>query len=186
MRHAECEGLDAQLGAAVHHALEARDAAVPALQAEPLGRVELVGQELLELVREAQPLVDVHALLLRGRTRGEALLVSTLLIYLPTYLGELHPLGVLHLVPDPVALLLRGDVHVLHAQRRAVRALQVGEDLAQGDGGSLRPKDVQVAGVAARGGAQQIQSAVQVRVLEPVVSETAQSQNYCHGRKDPP
>ena len=83
----------------------------------------------------------------------------------------------LHLVSDPVALLLRRDVHVLHAQRRAVCALQIGEDLAQRDGGPLRPEDVQVAGVAARGRAQQVQSSVQVRFFKPMVSKTVKQQN---------
>lgn len=64
MRHAECEGLDAQLGAAIHHALEPGDAALAAFQSEPFRRVELVREELLELVREAQSLIDVDSLFL--------------------------------------------------------------------------------------------------------------------------
>ena len=43
MRHAEYEGLDAQLRSAVDHALQAGDATLTALQAEALGGVELIG-----------------------------------------------------------------------------------------------------------------------------------------------
>mmetsp|Transcript_66810 Transcript_66810/g.139234 ORF Transcript_66810/g.139234 Transcript_66810/m.139234 type:complete len:205 (+) Transcript_66810:1227-1841(+) len=85
-------------------------------------------------------------------------------------LAEHHELGVLHPVADPVALVLGGHVHVLHAHGGAVGLLQAGDDLPQGHVGPRLPQDLQVARVAPRAAAQHVQRAVHVLFFEPVVA----------------
>ncbi len=144
--HAKDKVRDAQLAGPVNHHLEAWDDGLAAVQAEALGGVVLVAQEALEVVGVGQALKDVQLLLLAVR----------------------QPHGGLHPGTDPIALVARGHVHVLHAHGLAVRLPQGLNHLAQRDGAALG-QVAQKALVPTFGRAQQVQLAVQVLVREAVV-----------------
>ena len=109
--HPDDEAVRAKLGGAVDAPLEGRNDGLPPIQPEALGGVELVGEEGLEGIGEAQALEDVHLLLL----------------------VVVQPAGMLDALPDPVALVGVPDVHVLDAQRPAVGLVEGIDDGAEGD-----------------------------------------------------
>mmetsp|Transcript_20431 Transcript_20431/g.40847 ORF Transcript_20431/g.40847 Transcript_20431/m.40847 type:complete len:841 (-) Transcript_20431:60-2582(-) len=145
VRHPDDEGVRAELRGAVHRHLEARHHRLPAVQTEPLDRVELVRHEVLEGVRETEPLEDVQLL----------------------FLVVPEPAGVLDALPDPVLFVRVPDVHVLHPQGTAVRPPQTLDYRPQRDigaGGEL----LQKTHVAPRRPSLQQQRTVQIRVRKPV------------------
>lgn len=140
VRHADDETVRAQLGRPVNRVLQGGDDGLPAIEPEALGGVELAGQEVLEGVREAEALEDVHLLLPVALQKGRVL----------------HPLA------DPVALLHGADVHVLHADGAAVGLAEALHDLAQRDLAGHAGEVLQEALVAARVHALEVELAVHV------------------------
>ncbi len=108
VRHAEHGGVEALIGCLLQHCVEDRDERLCALQAEPLLAQVLGGQELLERLGSVEAVEDV------------ALVVDGQLARRP-----------LDLLLDPALLLGLLDVHVLDADRTAVRVAQDVEDLAE-------------------------------------------------------
>jgi hypothetical protein len=107
--HSQHERVGAELAGAVDPVLEGGNDDLSAVQAEPLGGVELLRQKALKGVGEAQSLEDV------------LLLLGVVVV----------PAGVLDPFPDPVALVGAANVHVLDAERPAVGPLQLLEDLSE-------------------------------------------------------
>ncbi len=111
VRHADDDVAHAERAAALDDLLERRHAGLAAVEAEPLGAGEAPGEELLETLGLDQLLEDGDL----AFRREADFLVATL-----------DPLL------DPRLLGGVGDVHVLHADRPAVGALEDVQDLAQG------------------------------------------------------
>mmetsp|Transcript_16692 Transcript_16692/g.47917 ORF Transcript_16692/g.47917 Transcript_16692/m.47917 type:complete len:764 (+) Transcript_16692:1121-3412(+) len=111
VRHTNDEAVSAELGGPVDAILEGGDDGLSAVQAESLGGIKLVGEEVLEGVGKAQPLENVELLLL--------------------VVGK--PPRLLDALPDPIALVLVADVHVLNGEGAAVRLPEHVDDGAEGD-----------------------------------------------------
>ena len=138
--HANDETVRAQLGRTVDAILEGGNDGLATVQTEPLGGVELVGEEVLKGVGKAQTLEDVQLLLLVVR----------------------EPPGLLDALSDPVALVLITDVHVLHGEGAAVRLPEHVDDGAEGDLAGHAGQLLEEALVAAAGRAAEVELAIQI------------------------
>src|SRR6476469_4000033 len=111
MGHAEDDLVQAELAAALDDLLERRDHRLAAIEAEPLGAGIFDIEEMLEALRLDQ-LVEDRPLAFGGE--ADALV------------------GPLDALLDPGLLARIGNVHELDPQRRAVGALEDGDDLVEG------------------------------------------------------
>ena len=110
--HAQADGLDPQVSRPIDHGLHPGDQGLTPLQAKPLGRSILVGQEALKVLAPRQAVVRVQLLLHR----------------------ELLLAGGLDALTQPVAAVSVWDVHVLIANGATVGLTQASHDLTQGAG----------------------------------------------------
>lgn len=97
MRHAQDEGMRAQLRGAINRILERRDNGLAAVQPEPLGRVELLRQKVFKRVGKAEALENVLLLLL--------------VVALPA--------GVFDALPNPIHLVRISNVLSIPVRQRA-------------------------------------------------------------------
>ena len=108
VRHADHRAVELGVGGRLEDGVEDRDGRLGALEAEALLADVLGGEELLERLGRVEPLEDV-ALVVEVELRRHAL----------------------DLLLDPALLLRVLDVHVLDADRAAVRVAQHVEDVAE-------------------------------------------------------
>lgn len=115
VRHPDDDVLDAEVSSPIKHLLHARDERLTTLEAKPLGSGPLGGEEVLELRAPDEPVEHDEA----------------------AFLVVVPGLGGLDLLPEPVALVPVGDVHVLVADGAAVGLVELAEDLAEGEDGAV-------------------------------------------------
>jgi hypothetical protein len=111
VRHADDEAVSTELGRPVDRVLQRRHDRLASVESESLRGVELVREEILERVREAQSFE--YVLLLLG--------------------VDLEKIRILDALAYPIALVDRADVHVLDADGLAVRLAETVDDLPKRD-----------------------------------------------------